>query len=687
MPIAASLERLLRPRGVVFVGASEDMSRYSGRALRYALEGGFAGEIHAVNPKHATLFRRPCHRDLADVPGPVDVAVALVGPARIPALMAACRAKGVGFLLAIGALAEGAAARETLAALRAEARALGPRIVGPMGVGVVVPPARLAMSISSGLVGGLPANGGVAVVSQSGGILGAVMDRARVSRVGFSALVSSGQELDLGTTDFVAALLDDLATRTIAVYAEDVDDWPRFLALARAARQQDKVVAALIAGRAAAGEAAALSHSGRIAGAAEIVAATLARHGAVALGDIDDLHVTAAALARHRVQRATGLAALSLSGGYAVVLGDLMSEAGVAMARLGPETLARIRASGAQAHPANPLDAAGRGVPGMESADLRACLEAFDDDPNVGATLYGETAFLNPETAVPGLIDFARSAKKPHVVCWQSGPSVTDILGRLNDAGIIAVDTPDRAARTFKALWDHAAWRPAVAEPSASPRLSKGSHPPGPLADDAAKLLMAAYEVPLVAEQSVPANADVVATADRLGYPVALKGIVAGVVHKTERGLVRVGLGDAAAVREAARAMNAASSDLVGFAVQRMAAGLEFLVGVKSDARLGPALILGFGGVLAEAMDRRAVVMAPIDEADAQGMIESVDGKRLLDGWRGSGPLARDRLAALLQAVGRLAWAERDFLAELDLNPVIVGAHAAVAVDVAVIVR
>lgn len=669
----ADLRRLFAPRGVAFVGASEDTARYGGRALRYALDGAFAGTVAPVNPKYRTLMERPCYPSIADVPGPIDVAVALVGPARIPDLMAACRDCGVGFLIAVGDVA---ATPDAAAAVRAEARARGPRIVGPMSVGVVAPRARLAMAISSGLVGGTPRAGDVAVVSQSGGILGAVIDRARVSRVGFSALVSSGQELDLTMADFVAALVEDDGTRAIAFYAEDVDDWPRLLGLARAARERDKTVIALVAGRTAAGGAAALSHSGRIAGDAEVVAAALARHGAVPVGDIDDLHVTASALARHRVVADTGLGVVSLSGGYAAVLGDLLSEAGVPIAPLGAATVERLRASGVQARPANPLDAVGGEGPGHEAETLRTSLEAFDADPAIGAVLYGETAFLDPASAVPVMAGRAAASAKPHLVCWQSGPSVEPVLAALNEAGVTAVDTPDRAARVLRALWARAAWRPGAA-PVEEPALD--------MAD--ARVALSACGIDLVEERAVARDGDLGAAVAAVGAPVALKGVVPGLLHKTERGLVRVGLADADDARRAASAMARANPDLTGFTVQPMVAGLEMLVGVKNDARLGPAVILGFGGVLAEAMERRAVVLAALDEAEALAMIARVDAKAVLGAWRGRPPLARSALARLIVAVGRFAWRQRAVLAELDLNPVIVTPTRAVAVDWAIVPR
>lgn len=674
-----SLVRLLDPRGIALVGASDDLSRYGGRALRYALGSGFAGGIFPVNPRAAALQGVPCHASVEAIPDPVDVVVALVGPARLPDLIERCRARGdVAVVVVVGAIVEDGPGRaRRIAHLKALA---GPvRLLGPMSVGVIVPPIGAAMTISSGWPGGPVAPGGVAVVSQSGGILGAVLDRARLSGVGFSALVSTGEEADVTTAELVEMLADHAPTRSIAVYAEGFDDPARFLAAADRAREAGKPVLLLSPGRTAAGVRAALSHSGRIAGDAEVLAAACRRRGIVQVGDIDDLHVTADALSRIRVRAGTGVGAMSLSGGFAATIADALAAAGVPLPPLAEATVARIRAGGYQARPANPVDAAGRPDQGDVLADTRHCLAALDADPAVGVTLFAETVFLGPEAIVPHLIEHARSSRGPLVVCWQAGPSVRSILADLRAAGIVAVDEVATAARLLKALVDRAAYRPEPAPP-APPRFAL---PPasGPLDADAAAAMLAAFGIARAPASVVPLGGDLGAPARDLGFPLALKGRVPGVVHKTERRLVALDLRDEASLRAAAAAMVRGNPDLAAFELQRMVSGLEVLVGVKRVPGLGAAVILGFGGILAEAMDVRAVEIAPFGGETAAAMVARVDRRGLLAGVRGGPPLARAALVETLVAVSRLAHAVPR-LAELDLNPVIVAADGAWAVDV-----
>ncbi len=678
------MDRLFAPRGVAFVGVSEDLAKYGGRCIRYCLDGGYAGGVHPVNPKYDRVFGLPCVPDLRAVDGTVDVVVALVGPARLPALHDAAHAIGAAYLIAIGGLGDNAAE------LVAAARARGPRIVGPDCVGVVAPHARLAMSISSVLPAGLPRAGRVALISQSGGMLGAAMDRARRSGAGFSALVSCGGEADLTICDYLEHLIGDPATGAIAIYSEGIDDWPRFFAAAERARDADKPILLLKAGRSEAGQQAALSHSGRLASDREVLEAACRRHGVLLADDLDDLHVTAEALARFRVAPGSGVGAVSTSGGYAVAVGDALSAARLCVPALAPTTAARIRREVAQPRPANPLDAAARGAPGQEAADVRRALAALADDPGIGATLYAETTLLDMDSLVPALLDHARATAKPHLTCWQSGPTVDGVIAKLQAGGGFAVTDLRQATAALKALYDRAALAAAPGvetQPRSFGADRMKNLPSGALGDCEAGALLADYGIALIESVEVASGGAPAAAAGRLGFPVALKGVVPGVHHKTEHDLVRLGLADAAAVADAARELAARTPGLSGYVLQPMAGGVEFIVGVKSDPAIGPAVLLGFGGVLAEAMARRAVELAPLDARVADAMIDAVDARGVLAGYRTGRSLARSALRDLLVALGRLAWEQRARLAEIDLNPVIVDAARAVAVDALVVLR
>jgi acyl-CoA synthetase (NDP forming) len=686
-----SLAPLFHPRGVAFVGATPDLQKYNGRVLQYCLQEGFKGGIYAVNPKYQTIFDVPCYPDLAAIPGPVDVVVVLVGPSRVPDLLDQCRAKGVKFAIALGDLvapdAPDKAAR--LSALRHQIVAGGPRIVGPVCVGVAAPHENLAMTMSSGVLAGPLPRGGIGFITQSGGVMSSVLDRAHQFGAGFSALISSGAEFDLDLCDYIEHLIDDRETRCISVYAEKILDAPRLFRLAGRALEAGKPILMLKSGRSALGARAALTHSGAIASDRDIEDAAFRRHGIVRVSDIDDLHMTAELLCRTRVEPDKGVAAVSQSGGYCAIVADTLSDAGVPLAEPRPETVRRILTETPVPRVGNPHDSAS-GPPGNNAPHSRAALLAFQDDANVGLTLYAETMYMYQDQGFKLQSDVARG-KKPHVVCWQGGRSTEPVIAALRRDGLIVFDGLRAAAAALAALYRYARLR---RERVSSADLAHGkdqlpvsvSADGGLLSDGRAKPMLRSFGVPLVPEHVVNTAEDACAAAATIGFPVVVKGLDATIAHKSDVGLVALSLTSEAAVKAACLDMaERRGKPLQGYLVQPMVAGgIEFAIGVKSDPAIGPAVLLGLGGIFIEAYGSPVVELAPIDQRVAQAMIAAVDRKGILDGYRTGRKLDKAGLANALVSVGRMAWALRDRVESIDLNPVIVSSNATFVVDAVV---
>lgn len=707
------LNRLFSPRGVALVGASANKSRYGGRAFDYALASGFSGPVYPVNPRYEAIDGRVCYPDLAAIPegAALDVVVAMVAPERMAGVYERAAARGAGFLICMGDLVDPGAADQAaqLDGFRARIAGGGPRIVGPQCMGLISPASSLALSTSSALPPGPPRAGHLGVISQSGGIMGGILDRARAFGVGFSHLVSCGEGFDLGVCDFLEFMVGDEATRAVALYAEWIEDYPRFFALADRAWGAGKPILLLKPGFSEAGAKAALSHTGRIAGNRAIQESAFGRHGVVMVEDIDDLWFAGDLLGRAgapgtdgsgapgrvppgAAAPAAGIGAVTLSGGYAVVIGDLMARAGLPLAELSAATKAQLTEEAGQPHPANPVDAGVRPNAGREVDDLIAALTVLHDAPEVGALYYGEMVYLGMEHSVEALADFARTSKKPFVAAWQGGAVVRPVHAALAEAGMAVTDDPRLAMRALTHLfrWRNlpaAGLQPAGSRPAGTDiDLDLAGFAPGLMAEGDALALLARARIPLVAQAEAATAGGLSAAAEALGWPVVLKGVVPGVAHRTERGLVAVGLADGEALARAARAMAAANPDLSGYRLQAMVTGgVELLAGVVRDPHLGPAVALGWGGVLAEAMGAPVVEIAPLDVAIAQSMIDRLDPQGVLSGWRGRPAADRAALAGLLVALGDLAHAGRERIAEIDLNPVIVTPDGAVAVDAVVI--
>ncbi|BBK30515.1 acetyl-CoA synthetase (ADP-forming)/acetyltransferase [Stella humosa] len=680
----ADLRRLFDPRTIAFVGASEDPGRNVARSLQATMWAGFQGRILPINPKYQTVFGHPCVASIDDVAEPIDVVMAFVGPDRLLDVYRSCR--GAGFFIAVGDIVpKGSPDADRLAQeILALAHSGWPRIVGQQCVGIVSPETGAAATISTAVdETGLP-RGPVGIISQSGGIVSSLIERARKLGGGFSHLVSSGGEFDLTTPDYMRFMIEDPATKVIGIYAESVADYAALLAMGRLAQARGKPVLLLQPGRSAAGAAAAQSHSGRIVGDRQVKDAAYRRHGIVVVDDLDDLLVGGMILSRHRARPGTGVGVVSLSGGYAAAFGDRIHDHGLRAASFSPPTVARIKAETNQQNPANPIDAGGRGRPRAGYLDVLRTLEIMDAEPDVGATIYAETLFSYMEDIVDGLPQFARQAAGPHLVCWQAGPMVEPVLAALRQQDVLTCTDPHTALSALRAFYDHAALAPA---PTATDGTAAAlpSLPAGALDDGAARDLLDRFGVPFVREAAGDTPEALVAASGALRFPVALKGDLPGCLHKSEAGLVVLGLADRPVLAAAAEAMAARTPGLSGLRAQEMVAdGLELIVGVKVDPDVGPAVILGFGGIYAEAMGPPVIEMAPITPAQADAMVARLDPKGILAGYRGR-VLARDRLIDLLVAVGRLAAAGGGRLKEVDLNPVIVTTEAAVAVDVVVV--
>ncbi len=679
----SDLRRLFDPRTIAVVGASEDPGRNVARSMQATMWAGFTGRLLPVNPKYRSVFGHPCVPSIADIREPIDIVMAFVGPDRLLDVYRSCR--GAGFFIAVGDLVpKGAADADRLAAeLLGMAKDGWPRIVGQQCVGIVSPHTGAAATISTAVdETGLP-RGPIGIISQSGGIVSSLIERARRIGGGFSHLVSSGGEFDLTTLDYLRFMIDDDATRVIGIYAESVADYAGFLALGRQARARGKAVLLLQPGRSAAGAAAAQSHSGRIVGDRQVKDAAYRRNGIVVVDDVDDLLVGGMLLADHGlkpdrgVKPGSGIGVVSLSGGYAAAFGDRIHDHGLKAATFSAATNARIREETNQKNPANPIDAGGRGRPRAGYLDVLRTLEIMDADEDVGATIYAETLFSYMEDIVEVLPAFVRDAAKPHLVCWQAGPMVEPVLAALRREGVLTCTDPHTALSGLRALYDHAGLRAPTADDGHAtadfPEVASGV-----LGEADARALLDRFGIRFVREVAID-------DAGALRFPVVLKGDLPGCTHKSDAGLVALGLKDQAAVQAAAAGMAARTPGITGFRVQEMVAdGIELMIGVKVDADVGAAVMLGFGGIYAEAMGAPVVEMAPLSATDADRMIHELDRKGILSGYRGR-VLARDRLIDLLVAVGRLAAAGRGVLREVDLNPVIVTADDAVAVDVVVI--
>lgn len=536
------------------------------------------------------------------------------------------------------------------------------------------------------------------MVSQSGALMGTLVSRGIDHGVGFSRCISVGNQADLDLCDFLEHLVQDDATGVVALYIEGLKDAARFAALARRAREAGKPVLAVKAGRSEEGARAARSHTASLAGSYAAFRAMCRDCGVVVMDDPDTMVLAADALVRlPKVPTAgLGVAVMSGSGGSTAIVADQLPAAGLRMGTLSPATREAMAAWLPPSHVHLPVDTGGF-LSGSSAEGIVAVGRALLDDPGIGALVcpattqprMAETAALYPP--------LARAAGKPVLYVATMG-SVGDAgRQRLRDDGFPYFDRVADALGVLRALETEAALR----RPPDPPTRPDGAGPlsrlpgPGALTEPEAKRLAAAYGIPVARERQAATADAAVAAAEAIGYPVVLKGISRQVVHKSGLGLVRLRLGDADAVRAAFAAVEAALERAApgsgeGCLVGELVLGgvAELILGARYDPAYGPLLLVGFGGVLVEALRDVQVAVAPVSAAAAAAMLRRLALWPVLagDGAHGPATPAPADVAAAVDAAVRLSWLAADAgprLAEMDLNPLIVreAGRGAVAVD------
>ncbi len=665
---------LFEPRRIALIGASSDPSRLTARAQLYLRKHGFTGDILPVHPREEEVLGERAYPSVADIPGPVDLAYILLGTRQVEGVVQAVAEKGIpaACVLADGFAEAGPEGAALQARLLATARAAGLRLLGPNSMGVVNLGARIACSVNAALEAAeLPA-GRLALVSQSGSMMGALLSRGAARGIGFSHLVGTGNEADLSAAEVAGLLVDDPQVDAMLLFLEAIRRPDQFAELARRAHAAGKPVVAYKLGRSPYGAELAASHTGALAGADAAADAFFRRLGIARVATLEGLlELPALLIGRRplpRPRRAVGV--MTTTGGGGAMAVDCLGVAGVEARAPDPATGAALDAAGFPHHGGRLLDVTLAGTkPERVAAALGALLAAKDTD--LALAVIGSSAQFRPGDSVAGVLlarDAARVSGNPKPVAAFLVPQADRSLRLLAEAGVAAFRTPESAADCVRAWCDWSAPRQvAPAEPVAH------DLPARPDEADARRLLAAL---------GLPSRFAVLRSPEEdpgeVAWPVALKVLSPDLAHKTELGGVRLGIADRAALKEEAAAMRervgraAPDARLTGFLVQPMARGLgEAIVGFRRDPEVGPVVLLGTGGVAAELFRDVSLRPAPVDMEEAREMVGEVKGLRVLAGWRG---LPRGDLEALARAVVCLSrLAARDDAAEAEVNPAIIG--------------
>lgn len=679
-----ALDALLRPRSVAIVGAS-DKANVGGRMLRNMQALGFPGPIWPVNPNYEQVGGLPCYPDVASLPETPDcVAFAVPGSAVAASLAEAAARRVPSAVVVADGFADagtrsGRLAQERLIAIATEASMA---MSGPNSQGLVGLSARFATAFTNlpkGLV-----HGGVSLVSQSGGLLNAVVELGHNRTVGFNYLLSAGNEAVVSAADYIDWLADDPQTSVILNIVEGVRDGRHYRdSLARAAARKPVVVLKL--GRTDAGSKAAAAHTGSLAGSQRVFAAAIRETGAILVHTIDQLIESAKLLSTAPLPRGKRVFIFSVSGGASVLSGDLARDAGLILPPVPvPVSRALGEILGVNRHFHNPMDVVGaprlvRGDNLTRCLDVLMACDRFDAialvmvvqrDVSESHHVLHQQFRAHAAKAAKPLVLISEMTWHPAERPAADGPP---IAGRL-DEGLVALSH----------LVNHAEYRrkgpfkprPLIGDRagSATVALPRGASPGCPLTEPESYRLLERAGLPIARWEEAADPAQAAKAARSIGFPVVLKAIMPGLAHKSDAGGVRIGLANAAAVIRAGKEMaERIGSGLSGFLVQEMVAGgTEMILGARFDPQFGPVVMVGAGGTLAELADDTALALAPVSRSQAQRMIARLKADRLLAGYRGAPPLDRVALADCLAKLSRLAARAGERISELDVNPVIV---------------
>ncbi len=690
------MDSFFSPGSVAVIGASRRPDTIGYQIVDNLVRHGYTGVVYPVNPHAVAVHSIPAYPSVLAVPGPVDLGVIVVPKERVLDVVEDCGRKGVKALVVISAGFKevGAEGRDRELRLSERARALGIRLIGPNCMGILNTDPSSSMNATFAPT--MPPAGPLSFMSQSGAMGVTILDYAKEYGIGIHHFASVGNKADVSGNDLVEFWEHDPGTRVILMYLENFGNPRRFTTLARRVTRAKPIVV-VKSGRTQAGARAAASHTGALAAVDVATDALLAQCGVLRADSVQELFDVAMAFEDQPTPAGGRVAIVTNAGGPGIIIADACESEGLEVVELSPPTQARLRAIfPAEASVRNPVDM----IASATSESYRVALEAVLGDPNVDAAI---AAFVPPlgvrqvdvATSIVEAFRTREPRDKPLLAVLMGRQGLPEGRAELHEAGVPAYTFPESAARALAAMVRYRRWleRP-VEEPRHFPvdearathivrrALKAGRRR---LTEFEALDLLEAYGIPVIPHRLATTHADARAAAEAYGYPVVLKAVSPGLVHKTDVGGVRVDIRTPQelddAFGEMIRELGEAGLDIDGILVEPFApGGRETIVGMSTDPSFGPILMFGLGGVHVEALRDVSFRLSPVSEVDAVEMVSSIRGARMLDELRGEPAVDRGAVVEVIQRISQLVEAHPE-VSELDVNPLLAFPSGCVAVD------
>ena len=686
---AHPLHSFFWPESIAVLGASPDLHRIRGRLLHQLRENDFPGRILPINPSYEEISGLKCFPSIGAVGGPIDLALIAIPAAGVTAAVEECAKAGVKNTLIIssGFAEEGGAASSMQAELVAVTQRYGIRACGPNCEGYFNTQGKVATTFSPTVEtqedpnAVLVSDRRIGVIAQSGGIGFALFNRGKAAGLGFTYVISTGNEADLGMADFLDYMVEDSNTSAVMLFCEAIRNGPGFIAALEKARRLGKPVIAIKVGKSDAGGRATASHTASLSGSYTAYRAIFERYGVIEAEDADEAVAIAGVVLTCPLPNGRRVGIVTVSGGGGAWMADTMTQHGLLVPGLSVETQASLRplmpsygASG------NPVDVTAQGS--NTGPAMMTVMEhlANSDEIDMLVLVSSLASTTRASLEAERIKATATRCGKPMTVWTYTLPSE---FGRKAAAGCgLFVHSDLRACGL--AFGKLASYAEAMARPLPEPfvPVSGALYPglPHVVPEHLAKQVLAAW-LPEGREKLVTSADAAAEAAAWLGFPVVLKVQSSDLPHKTEAGGVRLGLGDRSSVAAAYDAMLAEvarykpGAKIDGVLVQKMAPkGHELVIGMVNDPTFGPIMMVGMGGVTVELFGDVVHGPAPIDEAEADRMIRSLKSSPLLTGFRGAAPIDFTPVSRLVAALSRAALTLKDQVEEFELNPVILHA-------------
>lgn len=691
------LDALFSPRSIAVIGASADPKKVGHALLNNLIRYEYEGRVFPINPSGGEILGRSAVPRISAVPETIDLALIAIPARAVPAALLECAEAGVRAAVIVSAGFKESGSEGTLLEqeVRTIARERGIRVLGPNCLGVINTGAGLNATFAADM---LP-RGNIAFFSQSGAMGIAIMDWAIGNEIGFSKFVSIGNKADLSEIDLIEYLAADPETNVILGYIEDVVDGARFLQVARRATREKPVIL-LKSGGTEAGARAASSHTGALAGSDTAFDAAFKQSGVIRAGGVQELFDAALAFSEGKLPRGNGLLVITNAGGPGIVAADMAERLQVDLPHMTRESISAMASElPPNATVFNPVDVIGDAT----SARYAAVLKQATRDPNVDGMLVILTpqAMTDTERTADEVIAAARRTPKPVIASFMGEARVRAARERMKLARIPNFSYPELGVRAFRRLADHQAWRTLPEDPPlrlegvsriVAPKidavLSAGTFQAGE--DDAAGIL-AGYGFRFPRKALARTAKEAAGRSRAVGFPVAMKIASPDILHKTDVGGVKLNIRTAREAEHAFLEITANSrrhmpqAHIQGVLVSEMVqGGKEVILGVTFDRTFGHMLMFGLGGIYVEVLQDVSFRVAPVSRRDAEAMLAEVKMTALLRGARGEKAVDTD---AVIDAIQRLSCLVTDFpsIREMDINPLLVLEHGAVALDARII--